>query len=117
MRLFVDCDDTLVLWDDTHQNQDKTLWIRDSWQPNTQLIAAVKSYADNVQPDLVIIWSGGGLEYARGWLERLFPDERGWVAASKDTTLPESGDLCVDDMEIVTKGLLVSPSKFVELCA
>lgn len=114
MRLFVDCDETLVLWDDTHQNQDKTLWVRDSWHKNDNLIAAVRAYLKENKECSLIIWSGGGADYAASWARRFFGDDEYVAAISKDIRIPEEFDICVDDEELKVKSHCWSPNYFID---
>ena len=103
-RLFVDCDDTLVLWlnEDGQplEGQNPYGGGSDRWEPNTALIEAIRVRM-KADPELrLIIWTGGGNEYGRTWAERLMPGE--WdMAGAKDPRLPLPEDLCIDDAEIV----------------
>lgn len=106
-RLFVDCDETLVLWDDEHQNQDRTLWVRDKYKLNMPLIGDVNCFLDHHPEYHLVVWSGGGMDYAAGWARKAFGEqeyhkglgEYPWVVLSKDMRIPQDQDICVDDME------------------
>lgn len=112
-RLFVDCDDTLILWD---QAADETsgLYYGDRYRPNTSLIEAIEQFA-RMSPDTdIYVWSGGGVDYAGRWAGLFLQNIsiKGWL--SKNIRLPDSYDVCVDDMPIVTNGKTLSPSQFID---
>src|SRR3990167_4835522 len=98
-RLFVDCDDTLVIWQDRYVNQDKELWVRDKWDINEPLVRAVHSFLAERPEYVLIVWSGGGVWYARRWAEKAFPGGN-VMSLAKDNQLPREGDVLVDDMHI-----------------
>lgn len=102
MKLFVDCDDTLVVWHEEHQNQDKTLWIRDNWSLDEYLIGFLEGVLATEEDMTLIIWSGGGLDYATLWAERC-KFSTPWIALSKDTTIPKDEDICIDDERLVLR--------------
>lgn len=111
MRLFVDCDDTLVLWpDEPHLNQDKKLWQGDEYELNHPLIEEIKIFfRDRPREDALIIWSGGGADYAATWARRCFPHGE-YLSLSKDIVLPNEDDICIDDMAIRVPCLLMTPA-------
>lgn len=103
MRLFVDCDDTLVLWQPEKRTRSDGLYLGNEWERNEKLIKTIEDYIDQMT-DIggkveLIIWSDGGKEYARMWAKRFFP-EKYWVARDKDPTLPQDEDICIDDIMI-----------------
>ena len=110
--LFVDCDDTLILWDNTPL--ESGLYSA-KYEVNTKLIEAVHKYLAHTKDNLVV-WSGGGEEYARRWARMCFPDTE-WEAISKDITLPDAelDDVCVDDMDIVPAAPVLTWQEFVKL--
>lgn len=114
MILFVDCDDTLILWNDSarQMNQDHTLWMGDKYKPNQPLINAIRKWRGENERDVVVVWSGGGASYAKHWAELFLPNDYE-VAMSKDITLPTEFDVCVDDMQIKVKGVLFTPAEFI----
>ena len=112
MRLFVDCDDTLVIWQNPHVNQDSNVWMGESWKPNDDLIFSI-NFALNLNPDIqLIIWSGGGVDYASRWAFRFFPNIP-YLALAKDISLPTKEDICIDDMPIKVEGILLTPAEFI----
>ena len=98
-RLFVDCDDTLIIWLNEHdqplEGQNPYGGGSQRWKFNDELVKAVLSVSLKWQ---VVVWSGGGSDYAGDWRDRI-----DWPlanVASKDIRLPEPDDLCIDDQPI-----------------
>ena len=103
IRLFVDCDDTLVLYcnglrcehGDVHPYGSKY----DPWVPNEPLIAHIKAFRERHPDALIVVWSGGGKGYAQGFIDKLLPD-LGITALDKwapSTDLVRAADFVVDD--------------------
>lgn len=110
MTLYVDCDDTLVLWDTPTVSGHGT-----RWQPNTPLVAAIRRWRDANPDEPLVIWSGGGADYADLWHRRILPDV---MAGAIDKGFPEQalvlpGDTCVDDVTIKVAGRLLLPQEFI----
>lgn len=86
-NLWVDVDDTLILYPDD--------------KPNTALIEKIKAVRDQYAE--VYVWSGGGNLYAQVWAERLlkgvYDDSAGKSFISFKAV--QSGDTCVDDMDLM----------------
>lgn len=96
-RLFVDCNDTLVLW--------KYAWKEGVLVPgepryemNIPLIGDVNCFLDHHPEYTLIVWSGGGVEYARGWAEKCNFQQHFVAILDKDMRYPQDQDICVDDM-------------------
>ena len=98
MRLFVDVDDTLVLW----QGLDGESYM-DSWTPNEALIKAVIEYFYSTPDVYLYVWSGGGGTYAEVFAVRTLGDTVPYIALSKDTTMPQDDDVCIDDQFLKVK--------------
>lgn len=104
--LFIDCDDTLVIWDDkTIQRKGPfNEYTSTDWSFNQRLIDWMLEKETELGP--VIIWSGGGRQYAELWLSRL---ERhvgrslSFTARAKDINLIRDGDIVVDDMPLIVR--------------
>ncbi len=103
-RLFIDCDDTLVLWLDERgmplkgENPMGVNSHDGNWKPNTRLILEIEKWVE-INPHLeVIVWSGGGDFYAGGWGQRLLHHIE-HVAYAKDTRVPMVNDIAIDDMD------------------
>lgn len=75
--LVVDVDDTLVLWDDS-KGVGTEFTIN---EPLKKLITwcLIKTKG------LVVIWSGGGEDYARNWQLQLFKEHNRLVSSNKDS--------------------------------
>ena len=100
-RLFVDVDDTLVIYDTPGPNP-YGVYKGSKWEPNIRLIEGIKDFQERNPESLVVIWSGGGSNYARQWIETLDLDDD-LVSLIKDSTsfhLIREGDIVVDDMDL-----------------
>lgn len=105
-NLFVDCDYTLILWRDTRG-------LTSKYDINEELVQAVNGFVDDTGYGLVV-WSGGGLDYAARWARMCFPGER-YTALAKDNELPLAGDICVDDkLEFKVNAKLYTPEQFIK---
>lgn len=108
MRLYIDCDMTLVLWQDglEHPYEGAEKYIR-----NQPLIDAIHRFAA-ANPDVgVTVWSFGGMSYARHWAERFGLPTDGVMA--KDIRTPQPNDIVVDDMPLKVNARLMLPDQFV----
>ncbi len=102
-RLFIDVDDTLILYDDGQTEPHPYGYYRGvPWKVNEKLLQGLKDFADENPTSLVVLWSGGGWEYAKYWADQLDLDDR-IAALTKDTNtfyLIHEGDIVVDDMDL-----------------
>ena len=73
-RLFVDVDDTLILYSDEGKHPYGILNSHQEWQPNSRLIAEIVKWHEVNPKGLVIVWSGGGNQYAASIGEQFFKD-------------------------------------------
>lgn len=94
-RLFVDCDDTLILWGDSPEPDG--LYHGDKYELNVPLMGLISCILDEHREYELVVWSGGGIDYADRWASRCFP-ERNWSIAAKDMRTPQADDICIDDM-------------------
>ncbi len=92
MKLYVDCDDTLIRWLDPLEGR-----LTSEWEPNTAVQEFVRNWKLEHPDGEVIVWSSGGEDYARMWGYRLLPDVP-HVALSKFNAIVTADDLCIDDM-------------------
>jgi len=109
MRLYVDCDMTLVLWQDGKEHPFEGA---EKYKRNQPLIDAINKFLEN-SPDFgLTVWSFGGMEYARGWAHRFDLPVDGVMA--KDIRTPKPGDICVDDMQLRVSSVIMTPERFIE---
>lgn len=125
MALFIDCDDTLVTWLDEYnmplEGQNPHGGGNQNWRFNPDLVKTIMAWVEADPKLQVVIWSGGGADYARDWLERLFAWSEDGPPANffsmwKNVKLPREYDVVVDDMpDLVVAGTLYTPQEFIEL--
>lgn len=112
MALYVDIDDTLVMWD--HEPYSTDRFTRE-WGPNEELITAIQKYLAFHFGCPMFLWSGGGVGYANAWGSRLLdPRDIYFEVVPKYVTIPKAGDICIDDQEIVVGATTVTPEEFIE---
>jgi len=100
-RLFVDVDDTLVLYDKVGPNP-YGLYHGTPWTPNHRLVEGIKQFRLDNPTELIVVWSGGGLEYAHQWNHDLGFDDT-IISLTKDVStlhLVRDGDIVVDDQDL-----------------
>ncbi len=116
MRLYVDCDDTLVLWldgdGDVAEGPNPYGTDGDRWKANAELVEAIGEWERNTPGGEIILWTGGGKAYARVWEQRIYPEAAD--AISKDMRIPGADDLCIDDMPIKVACPVVTWQQFVK---
>lgn len=83
--IFVDVDDTLVLW-------------QEGLSPNTRLIEGLKALTS----ELFVVWSGGGIQYAEMWVDRLGLRDLA-IVIEKDFSVVKPGDTVIDDMPVTVR--------------
>lgn len=95
-RLFVDCDDTLVLWDKAETAEG--VYRGDMYEINRMLAGNINCWLD-VHPEYeLVVWSGGGTNYALRWANLAFGSRRSFEILPKDMRIPQGDDICIDDM-------------------
>ena len=151
MNLYIDCDDTLVLWLDEWgqplEGQNPYGGGSQKWILNEPLIDAIKKWYISYQPPIrgeVIIWSGGGAQYAYRWAELAFMRDprdietldsrrvplpeidrplRNLTVSGKDIRVPKKDirvpkhdDIVVDDQKLVIRSrpTILTPDKFID---
>ena len=90
-RLYIDCDDTLVLWHDATDDER-------GYDLNAPLIADINCFLDHHKDYDLWVWSGGGAKYALRWAIECFGETGEWKATAKDLKAVHPGDIVVDDM-------------------
>ncbi len=85
-RIFVDVDDTLVLYESDVPINPYGIYQGLNWKPNLDLIGHL--YNATVKDPLVsiIVWSGGGKSYAEMWIEKLGIEDLVTVGLTKTET-------------------------------
>ena len=96
--LCIDCDDTLVLWHDEEEGN-KHPYGRNAtgYDLNEPLIQKVK---DMSKDNIVLVWSGGGKEYAAYWAEQCFGNI-GYVDITNNKDIWEMSEVAKADDVIV----------------
>lgn len=93
MRLFVDIDDTLILWPKV--SEERHSLVSGSPSPNQDVIRFVQRmrefHCDNLE---VIVWSLGGADYAAKHAKPLIRFDKAW---DKSPIPVGRGDLFLDD--------------------
>lgn len=99
-RLFVDCDDTLVIYESaTGEINPYGAWKGEPFERNETLIKFLYEF----DTDFLVIWSGGGANYAEVIANLLGIDELNPTYLIKDKTtfeLVRPGDIVIDDQNI-----------------
>jgi hypothetical protein len=98
-RLYVDIDDSLIKWISGQPEPHPYGFGADRWEWHWGVIKLLKEHKGPA-----IIWSGGGEEYARTWLTRLFSQldmsdclADPIYAMGKQPVSLQEGDIFVDD--------------------
>ena len=114
MTLFIDVDDTLVLWltRDSAEGPHPYGAGAQGWARNQALLDAVERWRVSRPLEAVVVWSGGGREYAERWRDQLMPEAE--HALNKDIRLPGPADVCVDDQYLKVSAQLLTWQEFVE---
>ncbi len=94
-RVFIDCDDTLALFQGEGPHP-MAYYMGTPYTINTALVQRIRDWAEEHPEDSIFIWSGGGENYAKMWMNRLRLGDIA-VALSKDSALIREGDIVVDD--------------------
>ena len=95
-RLYVDCDDTLALYGNEAGENPLGVELGYPWRPNEPLIDAINDFVAKYPRTTVIIWSGGGRDYAEEFRQRLLPDINA-SAAEKDDSVLDADCIVIDD--------------------
>lgn len=103
-RLFVDCDDTLILYSDKRQSMHPYgVFYGQEYVPNTRLIAQMNEFVSKYPDALVVIWSGGGYRYAEEVAKLLYLEhlDASYLTKDVDTfSLVRKCDIVVDDLNL-----------------
>lgn len=113
MRLFVDCDDTLILYSRTGINPHGVLFGT-PYVVNDGLVAFVRRIAAANPDALIVIWSGGGGQYAEVVAKIAGLDDIAATYMVKDhTTYPlvRAEDIVFDDQDIKVPAIVWRPDE------
>jgi hypothetical protein len=102
MRLFVDCDDTLILWQRVDGVRADGIYFETPYLINRRLVDGILKFREGDPRALIVVWSGGGKEYAHMWARRLgLSDITVPLDKSRDGfDLIVAGDVVVDDEDL-----------------
>ena len=103
-NIFLDIDNTLIRWEIASNNKEVPF-------VNGELVEAIYHYMVTNPKTKLFIWSGGGTEYAKKFAENVFIN---FQVVPKYITIPQEDDICIDDSEVVTKGVTMTPEQFIE---
>lgn len=93
-RLFVDCDDTLILWE---RRSGFVEVITGEYKINTDLIGQVLNFLKH-NPDFeLVVWSHGGVDYAGDWALQCFGGLVKYTIEPKEPGIAAIGDMVIDD--------------------
>ena len=100
MTLFIDVDDTLIIYNRPPPNpygycQGIPWWV------NQPLLDGIRLFHKANPETPIIIWSGGGKEYAEIWIDRfgLAGLAVGMLKDQRALALIQEGDIVVDDLD------------------
>lgn len=99
-RLFIDVDDTLILYPESDDNVNPLGLERGlNFKLNDRLVDAIQEWLKKNHSGIVVVWSGGGEAYARSVAERFLPGVGIWffTKGGRNLGLPNSDDVLVDD--------------------
>ncbi len=100
MTLFVDVDDTLIIYDRPPPNP-YGYFQGTPWRVNQQLSDGVHQFHADHPETPIMIWSGGGREYGEMWIVRLGLSgfAEGMLKDWQSLSLIQEGDIVVDDLD------------------
>jgi hypothetical protein len=115
-RLFVDCDDTLILYSQDGEIVHPYGVTRgEPHAYNRPLVNSVRAYVRDHPCALVVVWSGGGAQYARVIADIALPGVNVAAMTKDESTfdLVRSQDIVVDDMDIKVPARVFRPDEWV----
>ena len=98
VNLFVDCDDTLVFYQEAGPNPYGIYWGT-PYEVNQRLVQGIVQFRDRDPAALIVVWPGGGVDYAEMVMIRLGLDRVAVPMLKNVLTfqLIKDGDVVVDD--------------------
>lgn len=118
MRLFVDIDDTLIIYYDTGDDEEAHPYGAihgESYHINQTLKNFIFAFREKYEDALIVIWSGGGDQYAAQVAEEAGLGEVNAMYLTKDREtfyLVREGDIVVDDQPIKVAATVTPPDFF-----
>lgn len=115
MKLFVDVDDTLIIWNKFLTSETTVTHSKGeivNWRPNYGLIAFIRAW-----PGDIVIWSLGGSDYARKMAEKVLPKHilQRCVFEDRFPKVPDRAHLFIDDDPFESyESQTIHPSAFYE---
>ena len=70
MRLFIDVDYTLVLWNESNKHGSQ-VYAGDKYEMNHKLVDAINKFLYTNPETEFLVWSGGGKAYAQEWADKI----------------------------------------------
>lgn len=115
MRIFVDVDDTLYLYQGNRALHPYGRIYGEPFNPNWELIARLlilqhKTRMFDSHGIEIFVWSGGGVDYAEQARSEFLPFADHVVI--KDPSLLHSSDIVIDDMKLDGRGTHYLPQDF-----
>lgn len=89
--LYIDIDDTLVTWLSEEDGPHPYGAGAKEWRVNQGVLGLAERWEGPI-----VVWSGGGKDYAEMWGNRLL-HHLNWTASAKFNPGVEEGDLFIDD--------------------
>ncbi len=115
-RLFVDCYDTLIVYIDGDDEPHPNGVIQGQmYRINEPLAASVKAYVEDNPCSLVVVWSGGGAQYARTIADIVLPGVDVMTMIKDETSfhMVRAGDIVIDDMNLRVPAKVLRPNEWV----
>lgn len=124
-RIFVDCDDTLIIYDHISCTRPKeTCEVHrhpfgvargESYKINQLLADSIKLWVEDNPCSLAVIWSGGGAQYARAIADIALPGVDVMTMIKDETSfhMVRTGDIVVDDMDLLVPAKVFRPNEWV----
>ena len=124
-RLFCDCDDTLIIYDDIACTWPKepcevhahpfAVARGESFKINQLLADSIKLWAEDNPCSLTVIWSGGGAQYARAIADIALPGVNVMTMIKDETSfhMVRTGDIVIDDMDLRIPAKVLRPNEWV----
>jgi len=111
-RIFIDCDDTLILYGPDEVLHPLGFSKGDPFTVNQPLVTFIRKFVRLFPESLVVIWSGGGSRYTLECAKSAgvaLPDFAYLVKDSSTFSLVRSHDIVIDDMNINVSAQVLSP--------